>query len=118
KPGPLDPDEWQLVRQHPVFAHELLAPIQSLRQALAIPYCHHEKWDGTGYPHRLQGAAIPVAARLFAVVDVWDALQSPRPSRAAWSAQQAADYLQQNAGTHFDPRIVETFLPLLRPSPS
>ncbi len=115
KPGPLEPDEWRWVQQHPVFANELLTPIQSLRQALPIPYCHHEKWDGSGYPRQLQGAAIPLAARLFAVVDVWDALQSLRPYRPAWSPQQATQHLQDQAGLHFDPSIVETFLPLVRP---
>jgi HD-GYP domain-containing protein (c-di-GMP phosphodiesterase class II) len=115
KPGPLDPDEWRLVQRHPFYANELLAPIQSLRPALPIPYCHHEKWDGTGYPRQLQGAAIPLAARLFAVVDVWDALQSPRPYRPAWTPEQAAQYLRDNAGKHFDPQIVETFLPLVHP---
>ncbi|MEP7359138.1 MAG: HD domain-containing phosphohydrolase, partial [Anaerolineales bacterium] len=110
KPGPLDPAERQLVQQHPGFANDLLMAIPALRPALAIPYGHHEKWDGSGYPGRLQGTAIPIAARLFAVVDVWDALQSPRPQRSAWSAQQAAEYLRANSGSHFDPHIVEVFL--------
>ena len=114
KPGPLDPDEWRLVQQHPVIANELLAPIQSLHLALPIPAYHHEKWDGTGYPQQLQGAAIPLAARLFAVVDVWNALQSARAYRPAWQPHQAARYLQDNAGVHFDPAIVETFLPLVQ----
>ena len=79
KPGPLTDDEWEIMRRHPVYAYELLSPIAFLHPALDIPYCHHEKWDGTGYPRGLKGEQIPLAARIFAVVDVWDALRSDRP---------------------------------------
>src|SRR4029453_5189204 len=101
KSGQLHPEEWRMGQQHTIFAGELLGGIQSMRQALAIPVSHHEKWEGSGYPRQLQGAAIPLAARIFAVVDVWDALQSPRPYRPAWTPQQAAQHLRDNAGTHF-----------------
>ncbi|MCX8024219.1 MAG: GAF domain-containing protein [Thermanaerothrix sp.] len=110
KPGPLTPEEWTLMRQHPVFAFEMLSRIEYLRPALDIPYCHHEKWDGTGYPRGLKGEEIPLAARIFAVVDVWDALTSDRPYRPAWTREQAVAYLREQAGKHFDPRIVEVFL--------
>jgi putative nucleotidyltransferase with HDIG domain len=110
KPGPLTPDEWVIMRQHPVLAYEMLSRIEYLRPALDIPYCHHEKWDGTGYPRGLKGEEIPLAARIFAVVDVWDALTSDRPYRPAWTREQAVAYLREQAGKHFDPRIVEIFL--------
>jgi GAF domain-containing protein len=116
KAGPLTDEEWTRVRQHPVFAFELLAPLRTLRPAIDIPYCHHEKWDGTGYPRGLQGEEIPLAARIFAVVDVWDALTSDRPYRAAWPADAALGYIGAQAGRHFDPRVVEAFL-VLRPDP-
>lgn len=114
KPGPLDEQEWALMRQHPVFAYELLRPIPFLRQALDIPYCHHEKWDGSGYPRGLRKEAIPLPARIFAVVDVWDALISERPYRPAWPTQKALAYLREQAGKHFDPQVVEIFLRLLK----
>lgn len=107
KPGPLTEPEWVIMKKHPTFAYQLLSPIRYLHQALDIPYCHHEKWDGTGYPRGLEGEQIPPAARVFAVIDVWDALLSDRPYRAAWSAEQARDYLRTNAGTHFDPQVVQ-----------
>jgi putative nucleotidyltransferase with HDIG domain len=110
KPGPLTPDEWAIMRQHPVLAYEMLSRIEYLRPALDIPYCHHERWDGTGYPRGLKGEEIPLAARIFAVVDVWDALTSDRPYRPAWTREQAVAYLREQAGKHFDPRIVEVFL--------
>jgi HD-GYP domain-containing protein (c-di-GMP phosphodiesterase class II) len=94
------------MRQHPRFAYDMLAPIEYLRPALDIPYCHHEKWDGTGYPRGLKGEDIPLAARIFAVVDVWDALTSDRPYRAAWPSERVRKYIQSLAGIHFDPRIV------------
>jgi PAS domain S-box-containing protein len=112
KPGPLTDDEWATMRQHPVFAYELLAPVAYLRPALDIPYCHHEKWDGSGYPRNLKGEQIPLAARIFAVVDVWDALCSDRPYRKAWSEEQVRAHIRSLAGTHFDPQIVEAFLSL------
>ena len=113
KPGPLTDDEWSIMRQHPTHAYELLSPVDFLRPALDIPYCHHEKWDGTGYPRGLRGEQIPLAARLFAVVDVWDALSSDRPYRPAWPAGQVLAHLRSLAGSHFDPRAVEGFLQLL-----
>ncbi len=113
KPGPLTPEELTLMRKHPMYAYEMLAPIGFLRPALAIPRYHHEKWDGSGYPYGLRGTEIPLAARIFAVVDVWDALQVERPYRLAWNAEQIRVYLRSQAGKHFDPEIVDTFLHLL-----
>jgi HD-GYP domain-containing protein (c-di-GMP phosphodiesterase class II) len=115
KPGPLTPDEWEVMRKHPVYAYEMLSPIAFLRPALPIPYCHHEKWDGTGYPQGLKGEQIPFVARIFAVVDVWDALRFDRPYRRAWLPERVHDYLRSQAGSHFDPRVVEAFLLLDRP---
>ena len=109
KPGPLDEEEAEVMRRHPVLAYELLSPIAFLRPALDIPYCHHERWDGTGYPRGLAGEAIPLSARIFAVVDVWDALTSDRPYRRAWSRERAAEQIRSLAGSHFDPRVVEVF---------
>ncbi|HLJ62323.1 MAG TPA: HD domain-containing phosphohydrolase [bacterium] len=113
KPGPLTSEERATMELHPEHAYHLLAPIQFLRQALDIPYCHHEKWDGTGYPRGLKGMDIPLAARIFAVVDVWDALTSKRPYRAAWSTERARKHIAERAGTHFDPDIVTAFLEML-----
>ncbi|HBY94179.1 MAG TPA: hypothetical protein DEP84_09490 [Chloroflexi bacterium] len=110
KPGPLTDKEWLLMRKHPTYAYEMLAPIGYLRSALDIPYCHHEKWDGTGYPRGLQGEEIPLAARIFAVVDVWDALCSDRPYRPAWPKVKVHDYIRSLAGSHFDPEVVGVFL--------
>ena len=110
KPGPLTPAEWEVMRQHPVIAYRLLSPITHLRLALDIPYCHHEKWDGTGYPRGLKGEEIPFAARLFAVADVWDALCSARPYRPAWAIEKVREYIQSEAGKHFDPQAVDIFL--------
>ena len=117
KPGPLTDDEWVIMRKHPVYAYELLMPIPFLRSALDIPYCHHEKCDGTGYPRGLRGEAIPLAARLFAVVDVWDALLSNRPYRAAWPEAKVRDYMRSQSGLYFDPQVVETFLMALGGEP-
>lgn len=113
KPGPLDPQEWAVMRRHPELALELLAPIQFLRPALDIPYSHHEKWDGSGYPRGLRGEAIPLPARLFAVVDVWDALTNDRPYRPAWTRAQALAHIRAESGKHFDPQVVEVFTALL-----
>jgi putative nucleotidyltransferase with HDIG domain len=113
KPGPLTEDEWEVMRRHPVYAYELLSPIEFLRPALDIPYCHHEKWDGSGYPRGLKGEQIPLAARVFAVVDVWDALCSDRPYRPAWPRERALEYIRAQAGTHFDPEVVSAFLTML-----
>ena len=113
KPGPLDPEEWEIMRKHPVYAFEMLSPISYLRPALDIPYCHHEKWDGSGYPRGLKGDQIPLAARIFAVVDVWDALTSDRPYRPAWPKEKVIEEIKAGAGTHFDPRVVEVFLSII-----
>jgi putative nucleotidyltransferase with HDIG domain len=110
KPGPLTEEEWVIMRRHPTFAYEMLAPIRYLEPAISIPYCHHEKWDGSGYPRGLKGEQIPLAARLFAVVDVYDALTSDRPYRGAWSPEKTRQYIREQTGTHFDPQIVELFL--------
>jgi len=109
KPGPLTEAEWEIMRRHPVYAHDLLSPIAYLHPALDIPYCHHEKWDGTGYPRGLRGEQIPPAARIFAVVDVLDALTSHRPYRPAWPRERALAYIREQAGAHFDPAVVEVF---------
>jgi HD-GYP domain-containing protein (c-di-GMP phosphodiesterase class II) len=112
KPGKLTDDEWVIMRQHPRLAYELLSPIGYLRPALDIPYCHHEKWDGTGYPRQLKGDAIPLSARIFAAVDVWDALCSDRPYRPGWPENKVRDYIRDQAGQHFDPKVVDAFLAL------
>jgi PAS domain S-box-containing protein len=109
KPGPLTDEEMAIMRRHPEYARGLLAPIDYLRPALDIPYCHHEKWDGSGYPRGLRGEQIPLAARIFAVADVWDALRSDRPYRESWAADEAREYIRKQAGSHFDPRVVEIF---------
>ncbi len=114
KTGALSEKEWEIMRQHPTFAYEMLYPISYLRLAINIPYCHHERWDGSGYPRGLKGEQIPLAARIFAVVDVWDAVTSDRPYRKAWTREAAIEYLQENAGKQFDPRVVETFLKMLK----
>jgi PAS domain S-box-containing protein len=110
KPDKLTEAEWEVMRQHPVLAHEWMYPIKYLQPALEIPYCHHEKWDGTGYPRGLKGELIPLSARIFAVADVWDALTSNRPYRNAWTKEKALEYIQENSGKHFDPQVVEVFL--------
>ena len=110
KPGKLTDEEWVVMRKHSVYAYEMLSCIEYLRPALDIPYCHHEKWDGTGYPRGLKGKAIPLAARIFAVVDVYDALTSDRPYRKAWLEDDALAYIKSESGTHFDPKVVEVFL--------
>jgi PAS domain S-box-containing protein len=118
KPGPLTPEEWEIMRLHPVYAKDLLEPIDFLQPAIDIPYCHHEKWDGTGYPRGLRGEDIPLSARLFAIVDVWDALRSDRPYRAAWSRERTIDHILSLSGTHFEPAVVETFLSLVVEEPA
>ena len=110
KPGPLTDKEWIIMRQHPTYAYELLRPIDYLRPAMDIPYCHHEKWDGSGYPRRLQGDLIPLAARIFAVIDVFDALIVDRPYRLAWPREKVLAYIQEQSGKHFDPAVVTAFL--------
>ncbi len=102
------------MRRHPVYAFTMLSPIEYLRQAVDIPYCHHEKWDGTGYPRGLKGEEIPLPARIFAVVDVWDALRSNRPYRKAMSQDEAIGYILAQSGKHFDPGIAEKSLGFLK----
>lgn len=109
KEGPLDEKEWVIMRKHPVFARDMLSSIPFLKKAMDIPYCHHEKWDGSGYPRKLKGEEIPLAARIFALVDVWDALRSDRPYRGAWTDEKALEYIHQQSGKHFDPVVVKAF---------
>lgn len=118
KPGRLTEAEWAIMRNHPTLAYELLSPIAYLAPALAIPYCHHEKWNGSGYPRGLAGEQIPFAARIFAVADVWDALSFDRPYRRAWPAARVRDHIASQAGSHFDPRVVVEFLRRRQPEAS
>jgi PAS domain S-box-containing protein len=113
KEGELTQEEWAEMRQHPVYAYNLLSPISFLRGALDIPYCHHEQWDGSGYPRGLKGEQIPLSARIFSVVDNWDALLSDRPYRKAWQRKKVVDYIRKNAGKIFDPKIVEIFMTMI-----
>jgi len=108
--GPLTEEEQQIMRQHPAFAFDLLSPIHYLRPALDIPYCHHEWWDGTGYPRGLKGEQIPLAARIFSIADTWDALISARRYREAWLPEKVAAHIHSLAGTQFDPNLVDIFL--------
>ncbi len=110
KPGKLDEREMELMRQHPQIGHELLQRVDFLREAADIPYAHHERWDGSGYPRGLRGEEIPLAARIFSVVDVWDALISPRVYKPAWPEHEVVAYLREVAGTQLDPRLVQLFL--------
>lgn len=112
KSGPLTDEERRTMQKHPVFAYEMLAPISFLGPALDIPYCHHERWDGTGYPRGLKGEQIPLAARIFAVIDVWDALSSARPYRTPWPKEKVLDYIRGLAGKAFDPNVTRIFLDL------
>ena len=114
KPGPLDEAEWEIMRQHPVYAYEMLKPIDYLKPALAIPHYHHERWNGSGYPEGLKGEAIPLEARIFAVVDAFDALTSDRPYRGAWSVEETEKYLKKQAGKEFDPAVVRKFLKVVK----
>ena len=114
KPGPLSEQEWELMRLHPIYGYEWLRPIEYLRPILSIPRSHHEKWDGSGYPDGLVGEEIPLEARIFAPVDVWDALSSDRPYRQRWPEEKIRSHIRKLAGTHFDPAIVEAFLALPR----
>ncbi len=109
KHGPLNEEEWRVMRRHPQMAYDLLSPIDYLAPAVNIPYCHHERWDGSGYPRGLKGEEIPYHARIFAVVDVWDALVSHRPYREAWPEEKALEYLAEQSGRQFDPRVVSAF---------
>jgi HD-GYP domain-containing protein (c-di-GMP phosphodiesterase class II) len=110
KPGPLTDEEREIMQKHPVYAREMLSSIAFLRPTLDIPCFHHEKWDGTGYPEGLHGEQIPLAARIFAVVDVWDALISDRPYRPGWSENKVREYLRERSGKDFDPMVVDMFL--------
>lgn len=113
KDGPLSQKETMVMQRHPELAYEFLSGVEFLQAATDIPLCHHERWDGKGYPRGLRGAEIPLAARIFAVVDVWDALQSDRPYRRAWSLEKITEHVRENSGTHFDPEIAEAFLQML-----
>ncbi len=115
KPGPLSDEEWVTMRTHPVLAYDMLSPINYLGSALDIPYCHHEKWDGSGYPRGLKGVQIPLAARIFAIVDVWDALTSDRPYRLAWTTEKTMKYIQEQVDTHFDPQVAKAFFEMIGP---
>jgi len=113
KQGPLTEAEWVIMRKHPQNALDMLAPIEYLRSALDIPFCHHERWDGTGYPRGLKGEHIPLVARIFAVIDVFDALSSDRPYRKAWPHEKIIEYMREESGKHFDPKAVELFLQMM-----
>jgi PAS domain S-box-containing protein len=113
KPGPLTDEEWEIMKLHPTAAFQLLSPIQYLQPAMDIPYCHHERWDGSGYPRGLKGVVIPLAARIFAVVDVWDALSSDRPYRKAWPQEKILNYIKDESGKQFDPEVVALFLKII-----
>jgi diguanylate cyclase (GGDEF)-like protein/putative nucleotidyltransferase with HDIG domain len=110
KPGPLDEDEWCIMRQHPAYAREMLARTEFLRPAIDIPYCHHERWDGLGYPRGLVGEQIPLAARICAAVDIWDSLLSDRPYRRGWPCERVRKHVAALSGSHLDPRVVELLL--------
>lgn len=114
KPGKLSDEEWAIMKMHPVYAYQMLSQIEYLRPALDIPYCHHEKWDGSGYPRGLKGKEIPLAARIFAIVDVFDALSNDRPYRKAWPIEKVLEYIREQSGKHFDPQIVEVFIRLVK----
>ena len=114
KAGPLTDEEWVIMRKHPFFAKEMLKNISYLQPALEIPYSHHEKWDGSGYPQGLSGLRIPLTARIFAVIDVWDALSSDRPYRGRWSEADVFKYIKENSGSHFDPKVVSKFFLMMK----
>ena len=113
KPGPLNETEWEKMRRHPIYAYEMLSPISYLHPALEIPLCHHERWDGSGYPRGLKGEDIPLVARFFAIVDVWDALCSDRPYRKKMPQQEVVNYLREKSGILFDPKLVDVFLSMV-----
>jgi putative nucleotidyltransferase with HDIG domain len=116
KPGKLTDDEFEIIKKHPIFAFEMLSDITFLKSAIDIPYCHHEKWDGSGYPRGLRNTEIPIAARIFAVVDVWDAITSDRIYRKAMTKTEALKVIQDGEGNHFDPEITEIFINKILPS--
>ena len=113
KPGPLDADEWAEMQKHTVLGHELLVGLPGLRESTSVVRSHHERWDGSGYPDGLAGAAIPRLARIFAVVDVYDALRSDRPYRRAWAEDELRAYLRDERGRQFDPEAVDAFFDML-----
>ena len=113
KPGPLNESEWELMRMHPVYAKEMLEGIPYLKDAITIPYCHHERWDGKGYPQGLKGDDIPLPSRIFTIVDHWEALNSDRPYRKAVPKEQVLNYIRDNSGVIYDPLIADTFLSLM-----
>lgn len=113
KPGKLTEEEWVIMKKHPIYAYELIYPISYLRPALEIPYYHHEKWDGSGYPNGLKREQIPLSARIFAIIDVWDALRSDRPYRKAWDKEKTLEHIKAGSGSHFDPKVVEVFLQII-----
>ena len=113
KPDAFTSEEMDIMKQHPSFALQMLSPIQYLKLALDIPYCHHEHWDGTGYPRGLKGEQIPFTARIFAIADVYDALTSDRPYRPRWTEADAVAYIRQHAGSFFDSQIVDVFLQMV-----
>jgi HD-GYP domain-containing protein (c-di-GMP phosphodiesterase class II) len=110
KPEELTEEEFLIMKKHPQLAYDMLEPIAYLRESLNIPFCHHEKWDGTGYPRGLTGMQIPLEARLFAIVDVWDAITTDRPYRKSWPREKALRYIREQSGIYFDPQLVEMFL--------
>jgi diguanylate cyclase (GGDEF)-like protein/putative nucleotidyltransferase with HDIG domain len=114
KQGKLEPDEWDVMKQHPVYAYNFISPVKILEKVMDIPYCHHEHWDGTGYPRGLAGESIPLAARIFTLVDVWDALTTDRCYRPAWSKDEAFQYILEQSGLLFDPSLVPVFLGILQ----
>ncbi len=114
KPGSLSEDEWTLMQKHPVYAREMLVDLPYFKDAIDIPYCHHEWWDGTGYPRGLKTTEIPLVARIFSIVDSWDALISDRPYRKAWSKRDALSHIIDQSGNHFDPEVVNAFVQMLR----
>ncbi len=116
KKGSLTDDEWRIMKRHPSYAYEMLWPIEYLRPSLEIPYCHHERWDGTGYPRGLKGEDIPLSARIFAVVDVWDALRTDRPYREALPDEEVIEHIKAGSGSHFDPNVVAVFVEIVNKS--
>jgi HD-GYP domain-containing protein (c-di-GMP phosphodiesterase class II) len=112
-PGKLTELGWIQMRKHPQYAYDMLYPIEHLRSSLDIPYCHHEKWDGSGYPNGLKGEEIPMVARIFTIVDVWDAMTSDRVYRKALSEEDVVKYIIESRGTHFDPQVVDAFLAMM-----
>jgi len=110
KPGKLTDEEWAIMRKHTEYAYELLWPIEYLRPAIDIPYCHHERWDGKGYPRGLRGTEIPLSARIFSIIDVWDALRSERPYKKSIDFENSVAIIRSAIGTQFDPHVTEVFL--------